>query len=179
MKFLASAAVLVALALTATAQSCDAPASLAPSNTGTFQQDLVRARPQGDQRELTSDAQAFVKFGPKVFRNMDEAKAVAKRQGKEVVCWVSERANPLAIFNDPTVRAVSQSLDATTIQVAMGTNPTRDRTDKDGKRLGARVEFSSSSYDKTAETAYIPVGNLKRSDDKKILAFARGGSNLK
>lgn len=184
MKFLATFAASLAVATLGFAQ-CQAPqaapARQAAPPSGTFNGDVSvrRAAQPGKQTELTAEARDFVKTGPVVFKNMDEAIRLSEKTGKTVVCWVSENRNPLAIFNDPTVRKVSSDLDATTIQVAMGVNPTADRRDRDGKRLGARVEFSSSNYASTAKTAYIPVAKLKDGDQDRILAFTRGQTDVK
>ncbi len=180
MKFLAASLAILAVSSISLAQSCGSNA--APSGgAATFNgPSSVVKQSQGKQTELTAEAREFVKNGPTVFKNMDQAIALSEKTGKRVVCWVSEdRSNPLVVFNDREARRVSQELDATTIQVAMGTNPAQNKIDRDGKRLPPRVEFSSSNYGATAETAYIPLKNLKADSGDKILAFARGSSQLK
>src|SRR5512142_1710217 len=133
MKFLSTTIALIAAAGLSYAQ-CNAPQAAprpaAPrQDSGKFNDDVSvrRAAQQGKQTELTAAARDFVKTGPVVFKNMDEAIRLSEKTGKTVVCWVSEDRNPLAVFNDPEVRKVSAALDDTTIQVAMGTNPTADR----------------------------------------------------
>lgn len=130
---------------------------------------------RGTQQELTAEQAEFLANGPKLFTDMETAKKVSKLTGKPVACWVSQSANTLDIFKDSRARRVSRELGDTTIQVAMGYNPTRDRRDAEGKPLGARVEISSSNYEATAKTAYIPVAKLDSDSGRKLLSFARGG----
>ncbi len=139
-----------------------------------FSQDCA-SKSAAPQKSNTADFVDFMRNGPTLFTDMDKAILEAKKTGKVVACWVSENPDKTFIFQNPEARRVSRELDSTTVQVAMGKNPTRDSVDRDGKALPARVEFSSSTYAPEAKTAYIPVTKLKDDSGPKILAFSRGG----
>lgn len=141
----------------------------------------------GKEPGLTDQQRTFLAKGPKIYKDIKVAQAVAQEAGKPVAYFCSESKNPLDVFRSAKARATANKLAGSCILIADTNSRTAaangqqqeivDKVDANGKKLVARIEMRNSDYDGTSGVPYIAITKLTDDSAEKLLASVRTGKD--